>query len=393
MSNVRPKAAPMAIGSVNILVIDPDMVIVEMQIDLDKEETQNDEVTLTRDQGGYEKTILLGSLSEFDVDWVRLEFYDTPTDGTYSLVHDPKDDLIPYKIFTEVPFEDLRKIDPKPAALVVVDDPFDREENPVDEDDGAAVAGGSTIADSPEPQLTAAEAIKDMEITHTSKQVASPEEVAGQYLGITTDEAKKYMELPAAKADAYLEKLQEKANLPQWRKDIAEMEITHTAKQVASAEEVAGQYLGIATDEAKKYMELPAAKAGAYLEEVQEKANVPQWRKDLAKMEITYTSKQVGSVEDVVGEYLGVSTAEATKYLEMPDLDGEKYLDKIRSEGKFGDDVPAVPISRVEVLSTVVGVLGGKKMEKIGDALKTGAALKATGDDLADTFKSIRGKK
>lgn len=103
-----PQPAPMAIGSLNKLVIEEDRIEIHFQIDLDTHSNRNDTVTLSQDNAVYEFTIAMSSLKEFEEDWVKLEFINAPKSGTYTLVQDPNDeDFEPFTIFKEVPYEEL----------------------------------------------------------------------------------------------------------------------------------------------------------------------------------------------------------------------------------------------------------------------------------------------
>lgn len=80
------------------------------QFDVDAPGAKNEEIILEHNQSDWEQRICVGSLTEFDHDWVELVFHGLPESGTFNLTQDPKDGGDPYFIFDEVPYGKLDDI-------------------------------------------------------------------------------------------------------------------------------------------------------------------------------------------------------------------------------------------------------------------------------------------
>lgn len=107
------------------------------QIDVDAPGAKKEEIILEHNQSDWEQRISVGSLIEFDHDWVELAFHGLPESGTFNLIQDPKDGGDPYFIFDEVPFEKLDDILcdlAEPTEL----EPEDDEDADATTEDGAA---------------------------------------------------------------------------------------------------------------------------------------------------------------------------------------------------------------------------------------------------------------
>jgi hypothetical protein len=109
----QPMLAPMAIGSLNTLVIDVPGITFLYQIDVDATMAKNDELILQHLESNWEYRIKVADLTEFEDNWVELFYPNAPENGTFSLIQDPKDDDDPYYVFEELSYDSLGNVVPE----------------------------------------------------------------------------------------------------------------------------------------------------------------------------------------------------------------------------------------------------------------------------------------
>ena len=103
------KEYPVKMGMMNQFVIKSEKFYFYYQLDVDKEDNKNDVITLRMQDGSWEDSVEVGTLSEVEEDWVKLVFKKPPPSGTFDMIHDPKDDKTPFYIFKNYSFSDLKK--------------------------------------------------------------------------------------------------------------------------------------------------------------------------------------------------------------------------------------------------------------------------------------------
>ncbi len=176
MTQANRPAQPLAIGSLNTLVIRFPGIYIDYQIDLDNPDNKDDTITLKQVEGGdYEHTIEMVNLSEFDHDWVLLEFIGAPQSGKYSLLHDPViDGIDPFIIYDEVPYECFVQHQVVHEEVVTTAP--------------ASAEGEETSGDNDAMTIEEKrELLKNMETSYTSTQVATEQEVMQKYVQAQND--------------------------------------------------------------------------------------------------------------------------------------------------------------------------------------------------------------
>ncbi|MFT5117650.1 MAG: hypothetical protein ACI9NY_001181 [Kiritimatiellia bacterium] len=128
----KPQPAPMAIGSLNQLVIEIPGIAFMYQFDIDAPNAKNDEIILEHNESDWKEIIKVADLEEVDVDWVELFFTNPPESGTYNLVQDPKDGEDPFYIFWDIAYSDFAELSPEVEEMALIPDEEEEEE----EDDG-----------------------------------------------------------------------------------------------------------------------------------------------------------------------------------------------------------------------------------------------------------------
>ncbi len=112
----EPKAAPVAIGITNKIVIEPPGIRFFYQIDPTSDAAKNDELTLIHNDSDWTKTVKV-SEAHIEDDWVEIFFMRPPEFGSFSLLQDPKDDEEPFYVFWDEPYESLRELTPDAEDL------------------------------------------------------------------------------------------------------------------------------------------------------------------------------------------------------------------------------------------------------------------------------------
>ncbi len=223
MTQANRPAQPLAIGSLNTLVIRFPGIAFMYQIDLDVPSAKNDEITLEHNESDWAQIIKVADLTEVEEDWVELFFTGVPKTGSFNLLQDPKDDEEPFYVFWDVPYEELGNLTPEAKVEEEPLPELEEEAEVVEEDVTSSSVSSAQSDDAVDNDAMTIdekrELLKDMEITYTSTQVATEEEVL--------------QEFAQAKNDAMT--IDEKREL------LKDMEITYTSTQVATEAEVLAQ--------------------------------------------------------------------------------------------------------------------------------------------------------
>ena len=101
------KAYPLKMGMRNCFQLASNTIIFPYELDVDVPSAKNDEIILESTDKSWIQTVKVKSLTEYEPNWVKLEFKNVPKSGSYNLIQDPKDNEAPFFIFRDVSYEDM----------------------------------------------------------------------------------------------------------------------------------------------------------------------------------------------------------------------------------------------------------------------------------------------